>query len=112
MKNSIKSIIIITTVSFFYACKGNSNNKTTDIKVFGNCEHCEERIESALKMEGVTIADWNPETKKLHLEFDSTKVNMNQIHEKLAAVGHDTDIKIANDSTYKELPECCQYKRK
>ena len=39
--------------------------KTETFKVLGNCDLCKARIEIAVKIEGVTNADWSTKTKLL-----------------------------------------------
>jgi len=36
-----------------------ASTKTENIKVWGNCESCEARIEKAAKVNGLTNAKWN-----------------------------------------------------
>ena len=84
---------------------------TTKFKVYGNCGMCEKRIEKAAKLDGVSSADWNEETKMLTVTFDAQKVKPGQIHKAVAAVGHDTDKVKAPDEVYAELHGCCQYER-
>jgi len=82
------------------------------IKVSGNCDMCKERIETAAKsVSGVTLADWSAETKMLHVEFNGEKTNADAIQKAIAAVGHDTEKYKASNLTYKELPECCLYRK-
>jgi len=80
-------------------------------KVSGNCEMCKERIETAAKsVSGVASAEWNSETKLLHLNFDGGKTNIDNIQKAIAQSGHDTEKFKAPDNVYKELPECCLYR--
>jgi hypothetical protein len=44
--------------------------------------------------------------------FDSTKITLDQIEQKVAAVGYDTEKYKGDDNAYARLPECCQYQRK
>ena len=82
------------------------------IKVSGNCEQCKDRIETAAKsVSGVSSADWNSETKMLHVQFDGTKTNSDTIQKAIALVGHDTEKYKAADAVYKALPECCLYRK-
>ncbi|MFY9151451.1 MAG: efflux RND transporter periplasmic adaptor subunit [Prolixibacteraceae bacterium] len=82
------------------------------IKVSGNCEMCKDRIETAAKsVSGVNSAEWNSETKMMHVQFDGKKTNTDAIQKAIAAVGHDTEKYKASDSVYKELPECCLYRK-
>jgi Cu(I)/Ag(I) efflux system membrane fusion protein len=80
-------------------------------KVSGNCEMCKERIETAAKsVSGVAFAEWNSETKLLHLNFDGGKTNIDNIQKTIAKAGHDTEKHKAPDNVYKALPECCLYR--
>jgi periplasmic mercuric ion binding protein len=85
--------------------------KTETFKVWGNCDLCKARIEKAVKVEGVTIADWNTKTKLLAVTFDSAKTNKDALSKKLALVGHDTEKYKAPDDVYSKLPGCCHYER-
>lgn len=88
------------------------NTKTETIKVWGNCETCQARIEKAAKVDGVTKASWDKTTKLLTLMYDPSKVNSDDIQKKIAAAGDDTQKFRADDKTYAKLPGCCQYERK
>ncbi|HRI59066.1 MAG TPA: heavy-metal-associated domain-containing protein, partial [Saprospiraceae bacterium] len=73
---------------------------TTKFKVYGNCEMCEKRIETAVKIEGVTFADWDMDSKILTVTFDPAKVKPSRLHKAVAAVGHDTETERADDAVY------------
>ncbi len=88
-----------------------SSGMTTKFKVYGNCGMCEKRIEKAAKIKGVTLADWDIDTKILTVQFDETKVKPGKIHDAVAAVGHDTDKVRAKDKVYNKLHSCCKYER-
>jgi mercuric ion binding protein len=53
--------------------------KTEKIKVSGNCGMCKERIESTAKVEGVTKADWDKDTKLLTLVYNPAMVKSDDI---------------------------------
>ena len=90
----------------------NSNKKHVMVSVGGLCEMCKERIETAAKsVKGVVSAEWDFETKMLHLNFDSSKTNSDEIQKAVAKAGHDTEKFKAPDEVYKKLPECCLYDR-
>lgn len=84
---------------------------TAKFKVYGNCGMCEKRIEKAAKIEGVSFADWDEDSKILTIHFDETKVKPGKVHQAVAAVGHDTDKVRAEDKVYAKLHGCCQYVR-
>jgi Cation transport ATPase len=86
--------------------------KTVTIKVWGNCDLCKERIEKAAKIDGVSKAEWNVDTKKLTLIYNPSKVNSDDVQKRIAAVGHDTEKYKASDKAYSNLPSCCHYVRK
>lgn len=84
-----------------------------EFKVYGNCEMCKERIETAvLSMEGVARASWDAATGMLAVAFDAGVLTLDDIHGQVAQVGHDTDRKRAPDAVYNELHACCQYTRR
>ena len=81
-------------------------------KVYGNCDMCKERIETAAKsIGGVSSANWSIDTKVLEVQFDETKTNSDAIQKKVAAAGHDTEKFKASDGGYKHLPSCCLYRK-
>ena len=82
----------------------------TNIKVYGNCAMCKERIESALERPGIKFARWNTASKSLEVVFNNRKVSEKEIHEIIAATGHDTEEVKAKDEVYAKLPFCCLYR--
>ncbi len=89
-----------------------SQVKTDTIKVYGNCGMCKKRIEKAAKTEAVSSAAWSPDTKSMTITYDATKITLEEIQKKIAAVGHDTEMFKADDKVYEKLPGCCLYERK
>lgn len=103
---SLIALFLMGTVSVF------ATTKTEKIEVKGNCEMCEKRIEeTALKVDGVTKADWDKTTKKLKVTFDDAKTSVDKIEVAVAKVGHDTPHHKAADEVYNKLPDCCKYDR-
>ncbi|BBE19902.1 Co/Zn/Cd efflux system membrane fusion protein [Aquipluma nitroreducens] len=89
-----------------------ANTQHQMVNISGNCDMCKERIETAAKsVPGVASAEWSAETKKLHVQFDGTKTNMDDIQKAIAKAGHDTEKYKASDAAYKALPECCLYRK-
>jgi len=87
-------------------------SKHVMVKVGGLCEMCKDRIETAAKsVAGVESANWEIDTKMLHLNFDDSKTSSDEIQKAIAKVGHDTEKYKAPDAVYKELPECCLFER-
>lgn len=86
--------------------------KTASIKVWGNCETCQGKIEKAAKVDGVSKAKWDKNTKILTLVYNPSKVNSDDIQKKIAAVGYDTEKFKGDNKAYSKLDACCQYDRK
>lgn len=103
---SIIAILFLTTVS---ATAQSKTSKAT-IKVYGNCAMCKQRIETALDTKGIKQAIWDTKTKELQVVYVPGKITEMEIHQIVAAVGHDTDKVKATDETYAELPFCCLYR--
>ncbi|MBI9069412.1 MAG: efflux RND transporter periplasmic adaptor subunit [Salinivirgaceae bacterium] len=81
-------------------------------KVSGNCEMCKSTIEKAASaLKGVNVANWNIETKQMHVSFNKDKVSLDKIHRTIAAAGYDTEKMKGDDYAYSKLPACCQYTR-
>jgi copper chaperone CopZ len=87
-----------------------SATKTETIKVSGKCEMCQGVIEKAAKINGVSKASWNKDTKVLTLVYDPSKVKSEDVQKKIANAGYDTEKFKADEKAYKALPGCCQYK--
>ena len=94
---------------------GNTKSQTlkhTMFGVSGNCEMCKERIETAAKsVIGVVSAEWKTSEKMLHLQFDASKTNSDALQKVVAKAGHDTEKFKAPDAVYKELADCCLYRK-
>lgn len=85
---------------------------TSTFKVWGNCEMCKETIESSIKVDGITKADWNVDTKIMTVSYDESKISLDQIQKNIASVGYDNEKYKGDDKAYSELAGCCQYDRK
>jgi hypothetical protein len=105
----MKFIIAIIS-SLFMWIQGLQTTIKTEFKVYGNCTECKERIELACDVKGIQVANWNIDTKRMFVKYDTDKISLDSIHALIAAVGHDTDLKKAADSTYIKLPNCCLYR--
>lgn len=85
---------------------------TSVFKVWGNCEMCKETIEKSLAIDGIIKSDWNTDSKLMTVSYDEKKINLDQIQQKIASVGYDTEKFKGDDTAYNSLHECCQYERK
>jgi len=105
-------VMVTTSLSAQTAVKGGQPaSKTESFKVYGNCDMCKSRIESALKMDGVMKAEWNEKTKMATVTYDPSTVNIETMQKKVASAGHDTKKFKAPDDVYSKLPGCCHYDR-
>jgi mercuric ion binding protein len=112
MKN-LKTMILTLFVSITTIAYAQNDNtvKTETIAVSGNCEMCKKRIDKAAMITGVKKADWNIDSKMLKITYNTVITNIDFVRKAIAAKGYDTDKIKANDKSYADLPECCQYKR-
>ncbi len=106
---AIMAMVVFTNSNAQTGTKATAT-KTETIKVSGNCGMCKDRIEKAAKVDGVSKADWNKDTKILTLAYDPSKVKSDDVQKKIAAVGHDTEKFKADTKTYNGLPGCCKYR--
>ena len=83
---------------------------TISLKVDGICGQCTQRIEAAAKGKGVKAAKWNVATKLLLITYNASRTTVEQIQERIAGAGHDTEFKKAGIAVYNALPDCCKYR--
>jgi len=85
--------------------------ETVRIGVDGVCDMCKTRIEkAALATRGVRMADWSSVTHELAVAVDPAQFAVDDLHRRVAAVGHDTDAMTATDAAYEKLHDCCKYR--
>lgn len=108
----MKTLRILSVVALtFLGSAVFAQSKTEKINVSGNCGMCKKKIENALKVSGINTAEWNKTTKVLTVSYDSTKINSEQVQQKVAATGYDTAKFKASKEAYESLDDCCQYDR-
>ena len=97
-------MILFFSISF-------SQTKSQMIFVDGVCGMCEKRIESnCLATKGIKMADWNKENRMLKVIFNEKKISLDEIHKKVASIGHDTKLETATEKAYNKLDMCCKYR--
>lgn len=115
IKFIVTAIIAVLSSAFTFAQTHDHSQmmstKTETFKVWGNCDMCKARIEKAAKIEGVSKAEWNTDSKVLTLVYNPSVVKSDDILSKVAAVGHDTEKFKSSEEAYKKLPGCCKYER-
>jgi copper chaperone CopZ len=117
--NIMKTILFITSLlsasilfAAFTIIKSPQHVETATFKVSGNCGMCKKTIEGSLKgVKGISSDTWEVKTKQMTVAYDPHLISLAEIHQKIAAVGYDTDKVKANEEAYKSLPICCQYTR-
>jgi outer membrane receptor for ferrienterochelin and colicins len=102
-------LLLIFAVSIFAYSQAQTET-SANLKVAAACGMCKMRIEKALKIPGITKAKYDLKTQTLSVSFDASVIKVDDIHNKMAEVGHDTELKKADDKVYKALPECCHYR--
>ena len=108
MKKIFLTCLMILAVS---AVNAQDKNKSVSFEVKGNCGMCQKRIETAaVKMKGVKFASWNKDTKEFKAIMDENKCTVDDIKEKIASVGHDSEGFTAPKEVYDKLPACCKYR--
>ncbi|MDR2087134.1 MAG: efflux RND transporter periplasmic adaptor subunit [Dysgonamonadaceae bacterium] len=81
------------------------------LTVQGNCDMCKTTIETAARSEsGVRAAEWDGESKVLHLQFEEGKTSVENISKAIAKTGYDTEKDKGDNAAYEALPPCCRYR--
>lgn len=110
MKSIILSFIFGGLLLFTASNVSAQKIQKQSIKVYGNCDMCKERIESALDVKGIKLAKWDQETLMLEVVYRKDKISEAGIHQLLMAAGHDTQKGKASEEAYNGLHACCKYR--
>jgi copper chaperone CopZ len=111
MKRFFPIAALISLIVF--ACGGSKTPSVEmTVHVWGNNDQCKATIEKASKMEGVSEANWNTDSKLLKLKLDTSVVNLNTVLQAVAKAGYDNEKFYADDYAYNKLPASCQYERR
>lgn len=112
MKSQLKSITLLLMAISLNACSQPIKNAAeVTVHIYGNCGMCETTIEDAAYLKKVSKADWDKDTKKAVITFDSTQTTADEVLKRIAYAGYDNENYLAPDAAYTKLPECCQYER-
>jgi copper chaperone CopZ len=109
IKNLTKSLVLFCAL-FIGAEIQAQKTIETSFEVSGICGMCEDRIEGALDVKGVKMADYDVETNILTIAYNSEKITEDEIHALLNAVGHDTEKSKASKEQYDTVHNCCKYR--
>lgn len=106
-------VFILTALLYLMACTGSKAPLVeSTVHVWGNCDKCKATIEKSCKIDGVSEAAWNEDSKLLTLKFDTSVVKLDGILQAVAKAGYDNEKFYADDYAYNKLPDCCQYDRR
>ncbi|MFM1933050.1 MAG: hypothetical protein RL226_2353 [Bacteroidota bacterium] len=105
----MKNILVLSLLLLAFSATA-QKTQTATFWVGGVCEMCEERIENALDVKGVKVADYNLQTHKVTVTFNSKKISEDKLHALLNAAGHDTEKSKASDEAYDRVHGCCKYR--
>ena len=109
---SILGFISVGTAQEIMILTDSTEIKTENFIVYGNCGMCERTIEGALKEnKSITLADWDNESQNMKVTYNAKHISLDQIKQKIADVGYDSDTHRAKKTVYDLLPGCCQYER-
>ena len=106
--NVLISLLVATLLA---SCGSIDNAATTTVLINGNCGMCEETIETAADVDGLSMADWEKTTRNAVITYDSTRTSTHAILQRIATAGYDNQEFVADDAAYENLPMCCQYDR-
>jgi copper chaperone CopZ len=102
-------LFLVVFLAVLFSGNISAQTKTDTFKVWGKCEMCKNRIETAAKSKGVSNASWDVRSKMLTVSYDPAVTNSDAIAKGIAAVGHDTEKFKSDDKSYNSLPGCCKY---
>src|SRR3982751_6471939 len=86
MKVKYFPLVVMT----FFSINLLAQTKTDTVKVWGNCDECKDKIETAAKDAGAVDANWSEENYHLVVSYASDKTSLMDIQKAVAAVGYDT----------------------
>lgn len=109
LKGIISTLLFICVLSVF---SQEDSIKKEVFKVWGNCEMCKKKIDSAAKsVDGVKSASWSITSDKIKVKYDTKVASLDDIKKAIAKSGYDTEEYRAEDEVYNNLHHCCQYER-
>ena len=105
------ALIVLAVLSVTSCNVPLENAKVETVKIYGNCGMCESTIEKAGNSTPDSNVDWSKDTKMATISYDSLKTSKEEILQRIAQAGYDSDAFFAPDAAYASLPGCCQYER-
>jgi mercuric ion binding protein len=109
MKNAMFLLMLVMFTFNATAQEKKSKFETVTIQTSAECGDCKNRIEEGLNYtKGVAFAELDLETKKVTVKFNSKKISLAQVKEKISSIGYDADEVKAVPEAVQKLPACCQ----
>jgi len=111
----MKKLFLILSVfgAVLYSCSGSPKGVVEKTEhILGNCEKCKATIDKAAKIQGVSEASWNKDSKLITIKLDTNVTSVKSVLKAIAAAGYDSDLYHGDDYAYAKLPLSCQYERK
>lgn len=109
MKRTVLVMIMAVLTGLTMAQEKKSKSETAVIQTSAECGDCKNRIEEGLNYtKGVAFAELDLETKKVTVKFNSKKISLLQVKEKIASIGYSADEVKATQEAIQKLPACCQ----
>ena len=90
MYNMKKVIVILFGIISIQLIGQSKKIIDTEFFVNGVCGMCEDRIELALDVKGIKVADWDVDSKMCRIVYKPEQIKEEEIHAILAGIGHDT----------------------
>ena len=98
----IIGLLFIASIAF-------GQTKKAKIMTTAQCNMCKKTIEKAVNdLDGIELAELDVTSKKLKVKYDSAKLSLQAIRERIASVGYQADDVKAIKEAYNALPGCCQ----
>ena len=113
---TIKNFILCTLMFLGFSLSASAQAKpvkgadqTVSFTVYGVCDDCKGRIESAaIDAKGVKKAEWDNQSNMLVL-VGSEKMDKQKVANNIAKAGYKSELAAADPKGYAKLPGCCQY---
>ena len=103
-------LLSLFLILFSFQLMAQKEVKEISIHVDGVCGMCKTRIENALDVKGVKMAEWTAANHTCKVAYRTDKITEEEIHQLLNAVGHDTETSKASDEEYLQVHTCCKYR--
>lgn len=109
MRQIILIFALIATSSIFAQSNDPNTTGKAIIKTSAECESCKTRIEGVLNYtKGVKFAELNVLEKTVEVQFNPSKIKIEEIRKIISETGYDADAVKANKKAQDELPKCCK----